>query len=62
LANSRTSAVGWKIISLPPLSLIHKKPAVPEFDFSGVIVGGKLDGTGYMIGQEVFGIAPTEEV
>lgn len=51
---------GWKAFSVPPLSFVHKTPAVPEFDFSGVIAGGTLDGTGYVMGQEVFGISPFE--
>lgn len=45
---------------MPLLSFFHKTPAVPEFDFSGVIAGGTLDGTGYVIGQEVFGVSPFE--
>jgi len=60
LANPRTAAGSWKSISMPPLSFFHKTPAVIESDFSGVIAGGTLDGTGYIIGQEVFGVSPFE--
>ena len=60
MANPRTAAGSWKSISMPPLSFFHKTPAVIESDFSGVIAGGTLDGTGYIIGQEVFGVSPFE--
>ena len=38
-----------------PLSTLHKKPSVPESDFAGTVAGGALDGTGFSIGDEVFG-------
>lgn len=44
--------------STPPASFLVKKPAVPESDFSGVIVGGETEGTDYKPGQEVFGLIP----
>lgn len=47
--------VGWKGISLFPLSYFHAKPAVPESDFAGVVVGGKMEGTEFKLGDEVFG-------
>lgn len=39
-----------------------KTPAIPESDFSGVVAGGNLSGTGFEIGDEVFGIVTAEEV
>ena len=38
-----------------PLSTFHKTPAVPESDFAGTIAGGALDGTSFVVGDEVFG-------
>lgn len=35
-----------------------KKPGVPEQDFSGTIAGGDLEGTGFKIGDEVYGALP----
>lgn len=49
-------------MSLFPISLSHVKPATPEFDLAGVVAGGELDGTGFSLGDEVFGIVPTEIV
>jgi hypothetical protein len=45
-----------------PLSLLMKTPAIPESDFSGVVVGGAVEGTGFNLGQEVFGIVPGNDV
>lgn len=46
--------VGWKLMGMP---FVHKVPAVPESDFSGVVVAGG-DGTDWKVGDEVFGITP----
>lgn len=54
--------VGWKSMSTFPLSTLHKKPSVPESDFAGTVAGGALDGTGFSIGDEVFGITPADVV
>lgn len=32
-----------------------KKPGVPEFEFSGEIAGGDVTGSGFALGDEVFG-------
>ncbi|KII87727.1 hypothetical protein PLICRDRAFT_699266 [Plicaturopsis crispa FD-325 SS-3] len=52
--------VGWKSMSAPPLSWLHARPgaSVPEFDFSGIVAGGDLRGTGFDVGDEVFGTLP----
>ena len=42
-----------------PLSTFHKKPAVPESDFAGTVAGGAIDGTGFKVGDEVFGRVAT---
>lgn len=38
-----------------PFSLAQKKPCTPKCDFSGEIVGGKLEGTDFKLGDAVFG-------
>lgn len=47
---------------LAPIKWIQKKPAVPECDVAGMVVGGNLQGTGVAIGDEVFGLVPGEDV
>lgn len=37
---------------------LTKKPGVPEQDFSGTIAGGDLEGSGFKIGDEVYGALP----
>lgn len=59
---SLSTAYAYKTFSKPPGSYLVKKPAVPESDFSGVIVGGKTEGTDYKPGQEVFGLLPGQVV
>ncbi|GAA6015355.1 hypothetical protein JCM10207_008960 [Rhodosporidiobolus poonsookiae] len=54
--------VGWKAMSVPPLSWGQKVPAVPESDFSGIIEDGDLTGTGLSKGDEVFGIVTADSV
>ncbi|BGP16155.1 hypothetical protein JCM10213_006090 [Rhodosporidiobolus nylandii] len=54
--------VGWKMMSMAPLKYLTKVPAVPESDFSGVVEGGDLEGTGLQVGDAVFGIVPAESV
>lgn len=44
-----------------PIKFLQKIPGVPESEFSGEIAGGKLDGTGFALGDEVFGILPSRE-
>jgi NADPH:quinone reductase-like Zn-dependent oxidoreductase len=34
------------------------KPGVPEQDFSGTIAGGGIAGSGFKIGDEVYGALP----
>lgn len=54
--------VGWKMIQVFPGALT-KKPAVPESDFSGVIVAGEgLEKSGFKVGEEIWGIVPADEV
>jgi hypothetical protein len=45
-------------MSTPPISWGQKKPCVPEADVSGIIAGGELEGTGFSMRDEVFGIVP----
>lgn len=54
--------IGYKTISVPPFSYLQKKPACPESDFSGIVRGGKLEGTQFKQGDEVFGIRPAEKI
>lgn len=49
-------------MSMPPLSYLHTTPATPESDFSGEVAGGHLEGTGFALGDEVFGITPADTV
>ncbi|GAA6027124.1 hypothetical protein JCM8097_002410 [Rhodosporidiobolus ruineniae] len=53
--------VGWKAMGMPPVSWLQKVPAVPESDFSGVVEGGDLAGSGLSVGDEVFGLVPAEK-
>lgn len=46
---------GVKWMCIPPLSWMLKKPGVPEFEFSGEIAGGDVTGSGFALGDEVFG-------
>ena len=39
-------------------ALLTKKPATPEMDYSGIVVGGDLGGTDLRIGDEVVGMYP----
>jgi NADPH:quinone reductase-like Zn-dependent oxidoreductase len=41
-----------------PFRYLSKTPAYPESDISGVIVGGKVEGTAFKVGDEVFGQIP----
>lgn len=43
---------------MPGSVFLTKKPGVPEQDFSGTIAGGDLEGTGFKVGDEVFGALP----
>ncbi|CAD6587002.1 MAG: hypothetical protein CYPHOPRED_003757 [Cyphobasidiales sp. Tagirdzhanova-0007] len=54
--------IGWKQIKAFP-SVLVKKPAVPESDFSGV-VAAVLPGlqTDFKVGNEVFGMMPQNEI
>lgn len=42
-------------MSLRPLRYMHKRPAVPESDFAGIVAGGDLTGTDLKLGDKVFG-------
>lgn len=54
--------IGWQTMTTFPLTLLQKKPAVPGSDFSGVVEGGDLEGSGFKVGDEVFGIVPYDDV
>jgi translation initiation factor 2 gamma subunit (eIF-2gamma) len=43
-------------------SFSTKKPGIPEYDFSGVVAGGDLQGTDLKKGDQVYGIVPTDFV
>jgi translation initiation factor 2 gamma subunit (eIF-2gamma) len=43
-------------------SFMVKKPGIPEMDFSGVIAGGNLDETDFKVGDEVYGLVPSDLV
>lgn len=49
-------------MSQPPISWGQQKPAIPECDVSGVVVGGSLEGYGFSEGDEVFGIIPYDKM
>lgn len=48
---------GAKPMYAVPIKFLQKRPGIPESEFSGEIVGGKVDGTGFAIGDEVFGLS-----
>lgn len=54
--------MGYKVLTELPLSLMAHAPGVPEYDFSGMVVGGDLAGTGFKEGEEVFGICEAFKV
>ena len=39
-----------------PFKWMQKKPAVPEMDLAGTVVGGQLEGSGFAEGDAVFGM------
>jgi len=54
--------VGWKLMGTPPISWMQKTPGIPECDVSGTIVEGNVEGTGFKVGDAVFGIKRAEQV
>ncbi|KAM0752094.1 NAD(P)-binding protein [Meredithblackwellia eburnea MCA 4105] len=53
------NAGGWKTIYLKPFCYIAKRPGTCEPEFTGVIEGGQLAGSGWDLGDEVYGANTT---
>ncbi|KAI5475186.1 hypothetical protein MNV49_001839 [Pseudohyphozyma bogoriensis] len=49
------NGLSWKLMKVRPAAWLQTRPAVADLDFSGVVVGGKVDGTELNLGDEVFG-------
>lgn len=49
-------------MSVWPMTLGQKKPSTPEYDVAGTVAGGALEGTGFALGDEVFGQVPADKV
>jgi NADPH:quinone reductase-like Zn-dependent oxidoreductase len=56
------AAFSYKAFTKPLIPGMMEAPGIPEADFSGIIVGGNLQGTGLTLGQEVFGQVPGLQV
>ncbi|SCV74384.1 BQ2448_6816 [Microbotryum intermedium] len=54
--------IGWKGMGVFPISALQKVPSIPEADLSGTISGGNLEGTGFALGDAVFGQIPYADI
>ncbi|SCZ98587.1 BZ3500_MvSof-1268-A1-R1_Chr3-1g05482 [Microbotryum saponariae] len=54
--------IGWKGMGVFPISALQKVPSVPEADLAGTIAGGNLEGSGFALGDAVFGQIPYGDI
>lgn len=57
VAATALNPVDLKLVSPSSvLRLLSTKPGIPGLDYSGIVVGGNLEGTSFKVGMPVYGI------
>ncbi|SGY45050.1 BQ5605_C001g00239 [Microbotryum silenes-dioicae] len=56
------TAIAWKGMGVFPISALQKVPSIPEADLAGTIAGGNLEGSGFALGDAVFGQIPYGDI
>ncbi|KDE08379.1 hypothetical protein MVLG_01417 [Microbotryum lychnidis-dioicae p1A1 Lamole] len=54
--------IAWKGMGVFPISALQKVPSIPEADLAGTIAGGNLEGSGFALGDAVFGQIPYGDI